>query len=86
MIALAIVGVTCLLMILSILFFPQIKLGKISLDSYWVVVLLGAVVIIACGQIDLGTLGKKFHGKHSGQSAQNTRVVYLDDGAVDFSR
>ena len=60
MIALAIVGVTCLLMILSILFFPQIKLGKISLDSYWVVVLLGAVVIIACGQIDLGTLGKKF--------------------------
>lgn len=60
MIALAIVGVTCLLMILSILFFPQIKLGKISLDSYWVVVLLGAVVIISCGQIDLGTLGKKF--------------------------
>lgn len=60
MAALIIVCVTCLLMILSILFFPKIKLGKkFSVDTYWVVVLIGAIVIIASGQIDLATLGHK---------------------------
>ncbi len=60
MAALIIVCITCLLMILSILFFPKIKIGKkFSVDTYWVVVLIGAIVIIASGQIDLGTLGHK---------------------------
>lgn len=60
MTALIIVCVTCLLMILSILFFPKLKLGKkFSVDTYWLVVLVGAIVIIASGQIDLGTLGKR---------------------------
>lgn len=60
MTALIIVCVTCLLMILSILFFPKLKLGKkFSVDTYWLVVLVGAIVIIASGQIDLGTLGRR---------------------------
>lgn len=60
MTALIIVCATCLLMILSILFFPKLKLGKkFSVDTYWLVVLVGAIVIIASGQIDLGTLGKR---------------------------
>ena len=36
----------CLLMICGVLFFPQIRLGKIKLDSYWVIVLLGALVML----------------------------------------
>lgn len=60
MIALIIVGITCLAMIASILFFPQIKIKKLTLDSYWVVALIGAVAVIASGQIDLATLGEKF--------------------------
>ena len=58
--ALIIVGITCLAMIASILFFPQIKIKKLTIDSYWVVVLIGAIVVIASGQIDLTTLGEKF--------------------------
>lgn len=60
MAALIIVGITCLAMIASILFFPQIKIKKLTIDSYWVVVLIGAIVVIASGQIDLTTLGEKF--------------------------
>ena len=42
----------CLLMICGVLFFPQIKLGKIKLDSYWVIVLLGALVMLLSGQVN----------------------------------
>lgn len=31
---------------LSILFFPKIKIGKISLDTYWLIALLGAVILL----------------------------------------
>ena len=51
-----IAAITCLVMIAAILFFPQIKLGKISLDTYWIVVLVGAGVMIASGQINLSSL------------------------------
>lgn len=60
MTALVIVGITCLAMILSILFFPQIKIKKIVIDTYWVIVLAGALAVIATGQIDLARLGEKF--------------------------
>jgi len=33
-------SITCIIMILSVLFFPKIKLGKISLDTYWIVTLI----------------------------------------------
>lgn len=59
MVALVIVCITCLLMILSILFFPQIKIGKVKLDSYWVVVLVGALVVIFSGTIDVVKLGER---------------------------
>ena len=51
-----IAAITCLAMIAGILFLPQIKLGKISLDSYWIIVMVGAIVTIASGQIDLSAL------------------------------
>ena len=46
----------CLLMICGVLFFPQIRLGKIKLDSYWVIVLFGALLMLVSGQVDLGYL------------------------------
>ena len=46
-------GVTCLTMILGVLFFPQIKIKKLKLDSYWVVVLLGALLLILLGGVDV---------------------------------
>ena len=45
-------------MILSVLFFPKIRIGKIAIDSYWVVVLVGAVLILICGQTDAASIGK----------------------------
>ncbi|MDE7439250.1 MAG: hypothetical protein K2N23_01895 [Clostridia bacterium] len=51
-------AVTCIAMILSILFFPKIKIGKISIDTYWIITLVGAAVLLACGQADLSTVGK----------------------------
>lgn len=42
---------TCALLILSVLFFPKLRIGKITLDSYWPICLLGAVVIVLTGSI-----------------------------------
>lgn len=47
---------TCLTMILSILLFPKIKIKNISLDSYWIIVLLGALILIICNLVDLKTI------------------------------
>lgn len=41
----------CVTMIAGVLFFPNIRLGRLKLDSYWVVALLGALVLLLTGQI-----------------------------------
>ena len=43
--AIVISAVTCLAMIMAVLFFPKIKVFNISLDSYWVVTAVGAVLL-----------------------------------------
>lgn len=35
-----------LLVTLSILFFPKLKIGKVSLSTYWMIALLGAVILL----------------------------------------
>ena len=47
---------TVVLMICGILFFPKIKLGKISVNSYWVITLLGAAVALAATRPDFSAL------------------------------
>ena len=44
--SLVIAGVTAVMIILSVLFFPEIKIGKIKLASYWIVALVGAVFML----------------------------------------
>lgn len=44
--SLVIAGVTAVMIILSVLFFPEIKIGKIKLGSYWVVALIGAAFML----------------------------------------
>ena len=51
-------GGTCLLMILSILFFPKIKFGKVKLDLYWVITLLGAALVLITRTAKIETVGK----------------------------
>ena len=55
-----IAALTCAVMIASVLFFPRIKGKRISLDTYWMVALLGAVVTVASGQIKLPSLWAAF--------------------------
>ncbi len=50
-------SVTCVAMILSILFFPKIRIGKVSIDTYWIITLLGAAILLACGQASLKAVG-----------------------------
>ena len=39
--------ITCLLLILSILFFPKIKIFKKQINTYWVICLIGAIFILS---------------------------------------
>lgn len=42
---------TCLVLILSVLFFPKICIGKIKINTYWVVGIVGALLMLAFGCI-----------------------------------
>ena len=44
----------------SVLKFPNIKIGKIKLDSYWVIALIGAIFMLCFGGIGLKELLKEF--------------------------
>ena len=57
--SLTIAIVTCSTMIASVLFFPKVRLGKLAVDTYWIVVLSGAVVMLAARRVDLGFLWSK---------------------------
>lgn len=48
----------CVLMIASVLFFPKLKLGKIELNTYWIVTLIGAVIVFASSSTDIRIIGK----------------------------
>ena len=45
-------GATCLAMILAVLFYPKINIGRVSLGSYWVVTALGAILLLLTGAVD----------------------------------
>ena len=47
---------TCAVMILGVLFFPKLKIGKLQMGSYWVVALAGASLLLLTGQVDTGTV------------------------------
>ena len=50
---------TCAAMILSIIFFPKIHLGKLRTDSYWLITLTGAVIVLATGTANIGDVAKQ---------------------------
>ena len=49
-------AITCLAMILAVLFLPKIKIGKFSVSSYWVVTVLGALSLFITGTVDVGAV------------------------------
>lgn len=43
-------------MIVSILFFPKLSLGKLKIDTYWVITLLGAILVLFFGGTDFSII------------------------------
>ena len=39
--------ITLVLITLSILLFPHIKIGKVTIDTYWIIALIGAIILLA---------------------------------------
>lgn len=54
-----IVCITFILVILSILFFPHLKIGKIKLDTYWIISLLGAIILLSFGYAPIKQVGEQ---------------------------
>lgn len=55
--AITIAAVTCLAMIMAVLFVPKIKIGKFSVASYWVVTLIGAAVLLLSKTVEIKSVG-----------------------------
>lgn len=54
--AIIICAATIILMICGVLFFPKIKFGKVQINSYWVITLLGAAVALLATKPDMSAL------------------------------
>lgn len=54
---LSICFITCLVMILGVLFFPKIRIGSLRMGTYWMVALIGALLLLVTGQVPLPTIG-----------------------------
>ncbi len=60
MLGLIICIITILAIILSILFFPNIKLGKIKIGSYWFIAMIGALSLLVTKSVSLDGVIKAF--------------------------
>ena len=58
MASLIIAGITILLIILSSLLFPTLSIKKLKIQTYWVVALVGAILLIILKEVKLNESGK----------------------------
>lgn len=47
---------TCILMILAVLFFPTVRVGRLTLDTYPIVTLAGALSLTVCGKVSFSDI------------------------------
>lgn len=52
--------ITCILMILSIIFYPSIKIKNIKISLYWIICLIGAIILICFNQVDFNDIKNEF--------------------------
>ena len=69
--------ITCVVMILGILFFPKLKIGKVSLDTYWIITLVGAVLTLVFGALFSGTDLAKVGGALIADTAINPLKILV---------
>ena len=56
-IAITVAVLTCLFMIMAVLFFPKIRIGKFFFSSYWVITLIGASLLLITGTVGIKAVG-----------------------------
>ncbi len=52
--------ITCILMILSIIFYPSIKIKNIKISLYWIICLIDAIILICFQQVDFNDIKNEF--------------------------
>ena len=66
--------ITFLLVTLSILFYPQIKIGKVRLGTYWIIALIGAIILLAFG---LAPIQEVFRELTANTSVNPLKIIVL---------
>ncbi|MCR5348064.1 MAG: hypothetical protein K6E59_00410 [Bacilli bacterium] len=65
---------TFLLITLSILFFPTIRIGKVRLGTYWIIALIGAVILLCFSLAPIGEVWKELT---SDSSVNPLKIIIL---------
>ena len=65
---------TFLLVTLSILFFPKIRIGKVSLSTYWIIAFIGAVLLLSFG---FAPIGKVWEGLVGNTAINPLKIIVL---------
>ena len=65
---------TCILLILSVIFLPKIKIFNFEVSTYWLVCLLGAIFVVIFGGISLTEI---FNGLTSNSSINPLKILVL---------
>lgn len=66
--------ITFLLIALSILFFPQVKIGKARLGTYWIIALIGAVILLS---FSFAPIDEVFRQLTSNSSVNPLKIIIL---------
>ena len=66
--------ITCLLLILSILFLPKIKIRKVSFNTFWIVALLGAICILLFTNL---TIKESFEGITTSSAINPIKILVI---------
>lgn len=66
--------ITCLLLILSILFLPKIKIKKVSFNTFWIVALLGAICILLFTNL---TIKESFEGITTSSAINPIKILVI---------
>ena len=66
--------VTFVLITTSILFFPRIKIGKVTLQTYWIIALIAAIVLLA---FSLAPINEVFTQLLSNSSVNPIKIIIL---------
>ena len=59
----SIVAILC--MILLLIFYPKLKIGKINIETFYFPLIIGAIVILSTNSLDIGVLGKELTATNS---------------------